>query len=291
MVLISAIGIVAVYIVSGKALKPLSDLNNAVIKITENNLEKHIAAVNTDDEIGDLTRSFNAMLDRLEQSFLRQKRFSANVAHELKTPLATINAGIQVLQLDENPTVADYQETLGITQRNIKRLINVVNDLLSLSNESLDESNETIDIKNMFKHIMSELQPLCIEKNIEASCEFELDTVKGNVTLVNRAFYNLVENAIKYNHPNSKVLIKTFFEEGTGKICISDTGIGIPKEDIDRIFEPFYCVDKSRSRKMGGAGLGLSIVKAITEKHRWSIVVNSTVDIGTTIIVVMSDKA
>lgn len=285
LIIFSGIGMIVTYSVAGKTLKPLQELNDSIINITEHNLKDRIPTFSVNDEIGSLANSFNAMLERLNESFLRQKRFSASVSHELKTPLSIMNAGIQVLQLDDEPTVSDYKETIEMAERNIKRLMNIVDDLFVLTNESNTDFADEIDLKQLFLQIKLEIQSLFNEKNIYITQEFEFDTIKGNATLVYRAFFNLFENAMKYNIANGKVAIKTVIENNVEKIIISDSGRGIPSEDINKIFEPFYRVDQSRSRKIAGAGLGLSIVKSIVEKHGWKIEVESTVDVGTCFII------
>ncbi|MGN7762446.1 sensor histidine kinase [Paenibacillus sp. 22594] len=285
LVVISGAGMIVTYIVAGKALKPLQDLNYSIVNITEHNLKERVPASASNDEIGSLANSFNAMLERLNESFLRQKRFSANVSHELKTPLSIMNAGIQVLRLDETPTAEDYKETVEMAERNIKRLMSIVDDLLVLTNDSNVEYMDEINLNQLFLQVEAELLPLYNDKNIHVTHEFELDTILGHAPIVYRAFYNLLENAAKYNIMNGTIEIRTWTEDRMGKISISDSGMGIPSEELDRIFEPFYRVDSSRSRKIGGAGLGLSIVKAIIEKHGWSIEGESTVNVGTCFVI------
>lgn len=282
LIIFSGIGMIVTYIVAGKALKPLQELNGSIINITERNLNDRIPRnYITNDEIGSLATSFNAMLERLNESFLRQKRFSASVSHELKTPLSIMNAGIQVLHLDDEPTVKDYKETIEMAERNTKRLINIVDDLFVLTNENCVDLVDEIDLNQLFLQIEAELQPLYNNKNISITRKFEFSTIIGNKTLIYGAFFNLLENAMKYNIPNGKIDIKTLLENNVSKIIIADSGIGIPIEDINKIFEPFYRIDQSRSRKIGGAGLGLSIVKSIVEKHGWTIEAKSTVGVGT----------
>lgn len=285
LIIVSGIGMIVTYLVAGRALKPLQDLNISISNIKDHNLKSGVSNFDTNDEISSLAKSFNAMLDRLNESFLRQKRFSASVAHELKTPLSIMNAGIQVLQLDNKPTIEEYKETIEMTERNLKRLMNIVEDLFVLTNESDINYADEIDLNQLFLQIKDELQPLYGAKNINITCKMEFDKIKGNKTLVYRAFFNLVENAMKYNINNGHILIKTFIENNIGKITINNSGIGIPPANISKVFEPFYRVDPSRSRKIGGAGLGLSIVKSIIEKHGWKIEVESTANVGTRFIV------
>lgn len=278
---VSITGMGMVYLVAGSSLRPIHDLSNTVSAITEDNLQERISYENGNDEVGALGHSFNIMLDRLENSFLRQKRFSANVAHELKTPLATINAGIQVLHLEKNPAVSEYEETLATTERNVKRLMEVVDDLLNLY-EQEGLVTAPIDLQDMLASVLRELRQVLEDKHIETELSCKLKSVYGNQVLLYRACFNLVENAVKYNKDGGRISVKTEREAGVGRIIVSDTGHGIPTEELQHIFEPFYRVNKSRSRKTGGAGLGLSIVKAVVEKHGWEISVDSEVEKGST---------
>lgn len=277
---VSVLGMVMVYIIVGRSLRPIHKLSRTISAISEDNLIQRIPDDHRKDEVGALGYSFNIMLDRLEKSFLKQKRFSANVAHELKTPLATINAGIQVLHLDKNPTVPEYEETLATTERNIKRLMAVVDDLMSLYDENEKSETVPVNLQDMFESILSELRPMFEDKHIKTELQCGLKTVYGNHVLLYRACFNLVENAAKYNKDCGEILIETKVYNKIGKIIITDTGNGIPAEELEQIFEPFYRVNKSRSRKEGGAGLGLSIVKTIVEKHGWKISVDSTLGKG-----------
>ena len=275
------VGTGLVYVVAGKSLRPIHDLNDAVSNISENNLNARISTEDRKDEVGELSQSFNVMLNRLEASFLRQKRFSANVAHELKTPLATINAGIQVLKLEEEPTLSDCLETLAITERNIKRLIPIVDDLMRLCDEEEEFEMESIKLQDMFHAIAEELNPLLKAKKIELTIDCKETLIYGNSRLVYGAFFNLIENGIKYNKIGGKINIVSKKENDFRTIQIIDTGDGISKEELPYIFDPFYCVNKSRSRKTGGSGLGLSIVRTIIDKHGWTIDVESELGVGT----------
>jgi len=275
-------GMGLVYAVAGRSLGPIHKLSKTISSITENDLQYRMIDEERNDEVGALGHSFNIMFDRLEASFLRQKRFSANVAHELKTPLATINAGIQVLNLEEKPSILDYKETLATTERNVKRLMAVVDDLMRLCDEQEKFDTEDVAIQDMFESICKELRPLLAEKHTETEIDCKLQTICGNPSLLYRACFNLIENAAKYNKDGGKIIIKAKVTDGIGEIKITDTGNGIPKDEIQHIFEPFYRVNKSRSRKTGGAGLGLSIVKTIIEKHGWKMAVESVLEVGST---------
>ncbi|SHI20766.1 Signal transduction histidine kinase [Sporobacter termitidis DSM 10068] len=268
---VSVLGTLLVYWVAGRSLRPIHRLSETVNAITGDNLKRRIPDDKGHDEVGTLGRSFNIMLDRLEKSFLMQKRFSANVAHELKTPLATINAGIQVLRLDEAPSVADYEKILATTERNVARLIGVVDDLMALCYEDEDFYLSDIALSEMFEAVRAELASVLDAKRIETDISCNGISVRGNPELLYRACFNLVENAAKYNADGGKITITARAAGGARQIVIADTGSGIPEDELQNIFEPFYRVNKSRSRKTGGAGLGLSIVKTIIEKHGWDI--------------------
>ncbi|XKO55217.1 sensor histidine kinase [Lysinibacillus fusiformis] len=287
MLIIIVAGIASIYVVAGRALKPVHDLRQKIGNISEHNLSQRIEHISTKDEMGDLTVSFNHMLDRLEKSFLYQKGFAANAAHELRTPLTTMMAGIQVLKLEKSPTVEDYKETLEVTEEGTQRLIQVVNDLLALAYEQTEHFTDDIELRTMLDTITQELQPLCLEKNITISVNIDVETIKGNQTLLYRVFYNMIENAIKYNHKNGMIEVRGRVKNGATHISIEDSGIGIPKDQLHYIFEPFYRVDHSRARELGGSGLGLSIVRTIVEKHQGKINVNSTLNVGTRFEVIL----
>lgn len=282
MIAIIVIGISATYILVGRALKPVEDLSKSVKSIGEHSLSQRIEKINSNDEIGDLAISFNKMLDRLEKSFMYRKRFAANAAHELKTPLTIIKSGIQVLKLDPSPTLEDYQENIDITEQSTQRLIQVVDDLLALASEESEEFYHNIELNNLFGAIIDELQPLCMEKKININLDHCSGLVRGNQTLLYRVFFNLIENAVKFNDTHGTVTVNTSVHDNVMTIAISDTGMGIPKEALPFIFEPFYRVDTSRTRQLGGSGLGLSIVKTVVEKHKGSINVKSNLNVGTT---------
>ncbi|MFJ7698397.1 MULTISPECIES: ATP-binding protein [Lysinibacillus] len=287
MVIIILAGIIIIYVVAGKALKPVNDLSRKIGNISEHNLSQRIEHISTKDEMGDLTASFNHMLDRLEESFLYQKSFAANAAHELRTPLTTMMAGIQVLKLEKSPTVEDYKETLEVTEESTQRLIQVVNDLLALAYEQTEHFTDEIELRTMIDTITQDLHPLCLEKNLTISVDIDVETIKGNQTLLYRVFYNLIENAIKYNHENGIIEVQGHVKNSATHISIADSGIGIPKDQLHYIFEPFYRIDHSRARELGGSGLGLSIVRTIVEKHQGKINVSSTLNVGTIFEVIL----
>lgn len=196
-------------------------------------------------------------------------------------------AGIQVLKLEKSPTVEDYKETLEVTEESTQRLIQVVNDLLALAYEQTEHFTDEIELRTMIDTITQDLKPLCLEKNLTISVDIDVETIKGNQTLLYRVFYNLIENAIKYNHENGIIEVQGYVKNSATHISIADSGIGIPKDQLHCIFEPFYRVDHSRARELGGSGLGLSIVRTIVEKHQGKINVSSTLNVGTIFEVIL----
>lgn len=287
MIVIIVIGMSITYIIAGRALKPVKDLNNTIKNINEHNLSKRIEDFTANDEIGSLAKSFNTMMDRLDKSFSNQKNFASNAAHELKTPLAIIKASIQVLKLDENPSVESYKENIEITEKNAQRLIQVVDDLLKLNSQQCEKFVDSIEIQKIFFNIIDELKPIIEQKGIKVSLFNCNQTILGNKTLIYRALFNIVENSTKYNKQYGEITISTQIQDDTIIINISDTGIGINDNEIQYIFEPFYRVDKSRSRETAGSGLGLSIVKTIIEKHHGNIYIQSEKDVGTSFKIVL----
>lgn len=283
--LIILVGLIMIYLIVGKALKPIQNLSETVKNINENNLYTKIKEPSVKDEIGSLTTSFNQMLDRLATSFTTQTNFAANAAHELRTPLTTIKAGIQVYEMEEDPTISDCKETIEIIKENNNRLIGIVDNLLLLSRESVDGFKEEIQIETLFQKIKEDLLPISKERKVSLVIMNGSGTINGNQTLIHRAIYNLVENGIKYNIAGGTVVLDSIVKENSVVITVSDTGPGIPPESLPHIFEPFYRIDKSRSRAIGGSGLGLSIVKSIIDKHNGTIRVNSVLYKGTTFTV------
>lgn len=274
LLIVVAGGMLATYYLAGCAMRPIAKLNDEINTIDINNLSKRIGVPRTGDEIEALSQSFNRLLSRLEQDFQKEKRFSANAAHELKTPLATIMTSAQVLAMSNNNTIEDYRENLDITLESARRLSGVVDGLLLLGGAALGAPFESVDITKMLYDIEKELEPVYGEKNIELSNDLQQVTVEGNAVLLYRAFYNLVENALKYGGENGAVKVSSCISHEDFVISISNTG-GISAEDIENVFEPFYRADKSRSRKIAGAGLGLSIAKEIFDLHKAKISITS----------------
>lgn len=281
------VGILLIYYVTGKALKPVKELSDSVKRINENNLYEKLNEPGTKDEIASLTTSYNQMLDRLASSFAIQRNFAANAAHELRTPLATTRAGIQVLELDTEPTLEDYKEAVEIAKESNERLIQIVDNLLVLTRETKESFTDIIPIEPLFKELEVELEASSQKYGTTLrviSCE---GIVRGNRTLLYRAIYNLAENGLKYCGAGGSVTIESRVSNNQVIIRVGDSGPGIPSDSLQHIFEPFYRVDKSRSRAVGGSGLGLSIVKGIIDKHNGQIYVDSTEGRGTVVTIAL----
>lgn len=287
MMIISLLGVSFTYIFVSKALVPLRELSKSMRNIDENNLNDHLKFINQKDEIGVMTQSYNKMLDRLNKSFQNQKNFAANAAHELKTPLSAMKASIQVLKIEDSPTIDDYKETIDIMEQSTERLIHVVEDLLNLTKETDHDMNEVVEIDQIIDVVLDELALTAQKKEIQLFAEPCNMRVVGNQVLLYRALFNLVENAIKYNHLGGYVKVYVKEDNSKVQIIVKDNGIGMSKDDMHNIFEPFYRVDKSRSRVMGGSGLGLSIVKTIIENHGGTIKVDSIEGVGSEFIITL----
>ena len=285
LVLMLFLGTGATWLMAGKALKPLGELTDTIEEIGGNNLSRRVEHQDRADEIGQLAGSFNHMMDNVSASFERQQRFSASAAHELKTPLATMLVNLDVLDMEEKASAAQMERVLSIVRTNTERMIRLVDNLFQLTTEKSSEMCEEVPVDEMFAEILEELSAQLNAKHLSVSLS-SLSGIKltGNRTMLYRAMSNLVENAAKYNRENGSIFISASQQQEDVIIKIEDTGIGIPKEECERIFEPFYRVDQSRSRSIGGAGRGLALVKDIVEKHRGTIQVHSRAGQGSEFI-------
>ena len=283
--ILTAVGVILIgsffsWIITGKTLKPLRIFAGQIEDINENNLSGQINLPQSNSEVSSLTNSFNGMLLTLDRAFNNKQLFASNAAHELKTPLTNILTNIEVMQMDDNPNIEDYREVVGVTKENIERLTILIQDLLHFNSETDEENFTDIRADKLFEKVLRDLTPAIREKNIKINIKGQT-ILYGDKNLLERAFFNLIQNAVKYNIENGEIDIT--IHENT--ITVEDTGIGIPKESLSQIFDPFYCSDKSRSRKLGGSGLGLSIVKQIFDKHKIKTIVSSELDKGTKILV------
>ncbi len=287
MLLLIGGGGVLTYFLLGKALKPVRDLSAEIQTITEHELSQRVSGGDARDEISSLSHSFNTMLSRLDKAFSDQKRFSSDAAHELKTPLAAIRTNIDVLQLDSDPTPEEYQQTIEIIKKQTGRMIRLVDDLFTISSQRNYDFSDIVDFDAMLRDVIAQLTPRITEKELTVHIEPSGYTTTANSVMLMRAFSNLVENAVKYNATGGSIDIATHATDKHYTFTITDTGIGIPQDKQEHIFDPFYRADDSRSRKIGGAGLGLAIAKDIIERHGGKISVASSAYGGTVFTVTL----
>lgn len=288
LIVIIIFGLGVTYWIMGRALRPLTVLSETIHDINEHNLSKSIEETTAKDEVGSITASFNGMLDRLKNSFEQQKRFSASAAHELKTPLATMKTTLQVLQLDDLPSADDYKDTILVMEQNVDRMICIVSDLLLLSSQEKTELDDEISLRTLLCEIAEELKEAIQSKNLCCILPQNDCLITGNRMLLRSAFYNLFENAVKYNKDGGTVEAKLQnTPDGKISVLICDTGIGMTEEDAARAFEPFFRADRSRLQQIPGNGLGMSIIQAIIERHGGEILLESKINIGTKVTVVL----
>ena len=271
MIISIILGSLLMYAFSGVALKQVRLLTQKIANIDKNELSFRITDFSAGDELNKLADSFNMMLTRLDIAFARESRFSANAAHELKTPLTVIKTNLDVLYLDECPTKEDCLESLEVVKKQTNRMIALVDDLLTMSTANVCNTDNYVDIDAMLGEIAAEYEPRISEMHIRFNIDVKACRIKANHVMLKHAISNILDNAIKYNYQGGEIEIRAYPEENNYTLCISDTGIGISEEHVKHIFEPFYRVDKSRSRAIGGAGLGLAIAYDIILKHQGTI--------------------
>lgn len=275
------LGAIGAYWIGRHALQPVHRLSSMVRKIQPETLHQRLSVDGPQDEVKELADAFDDMLARLERAFEQQSQFVGNAAHELRTPLATLRTNLEVLQQDSEASLADYRQAAAIQDRALTRLENLVEDLLLLTSGEKEMRLEPVDLGVLIAEVLEE------NRLLAQSCEVTLhlesiheETLPANGPLLVRAISNLIENGIRYNHPGGSVKIAVQRQEGWILIRISDTGIGIPSEELPHIFERFYRVDKSRDQHKGGAGLGLSIAAHIVQLHRGRIDTTSIPGMG-----------
>ena len=271
------------YLIVGYALYPLRELTSQIEDIQAKNLKEPILSKSNSTEIERLTLAFNSLLLRLEETFATQRQFSANAAHELRTPLAVMSTKFEVFEKNKNPDVADYKEAISMARTQTDRLSHVIDILLEMTELQSAPKSDSISLAEITEEVICDLVSLAEKKNISLVREDGEVRLTGSDTLVYRAVYNLIENAIKYNKEDGKVSVAITEDENFAKVIITDTGSGIVREDWDKIFEPFFRVDKSRSRSMGGAGLGLALVKEIAVRHGGDVKVIESSNKGSSI--------
>jgi len=274
------LGTLGAYWVAGVIVRPIKALSTSVGKIEADQLDVNLPLPKSHDEIFQLTASFNGMLGKLHRSFESKQLFAQNAAHELKTPLAIIRAHMEAFEMDENPTTADYEEVFDEVKQNTERMIGSVEGLLAMGKSPAEADMTELDGQELFTGIFEDLDEDIHAKHLDVQLLGNV-TIKGEKTLLRQAFFNLIHNAVRYNVEGVSIAV-TLSEN---QITIDDTGIGIPPESIEQVFDPFYCVDSSRSRKLGGNGLGLAIAKNILDAHGMSIDLTSKVGTGTQVTI------
>ena len=277
------LGSIFTWFLAGRALAPLRKLSAHMETIQAQNLSEPLEAPGTQDEVARLTRSFNGMLDRLDQAFTAQRQFSANAAHELRTPLAVLQTSLEVLQKRERPTMEEYADAVRMAVEQTGRLSHLVSTLLEMTELQTVQRTDHISLSALVEEVICDLTPVADERKVTLIQTLGEAEITGSDPLLYRAVYNLVENAIKYNRPGGTVTVGGRTEDNTVMLSVADTGIGISREHWESVFEPFVRVDKSRSRAMGGAGLGLALVRDIAVQHGGTVRIARSSDKGTEI--------
>jgi len=275
------------YFLTGRALKPLRSFSSHMEKIQAQNLSEPLKLPDTQDEIARLHHSFNVMLERLNQTFAAQHQFAANAAHELRTPLTVMRTNLDVLRKRENPTPEEYDETIMMLSEQISRLSHLIDVLLEMTELQTVQRSDKVSLSALIEEVLCDLTHVADEKKVTLVQTAGEAIVGGSDLLLYRAVYNLVENAIKYNQCNGTVTVGVRVENKMAVLSVTDTGIGISEENWNKIFEPFARVDKSRSRAMGGVGLGLALVRDIAQQHNGSVAVAGSSEYGTEIILTL----
>ena len=283
---------VCTYFLTKKALTPLQKLTSEVSQIQAQNLSTQLEVPNSKDEIAQLTSSFNEMLTRLDNAFSTQKQFSANAAHELRTPLAVLQTNLEVFEKKQEPEMVEYRQLFTMIKEQTARLSQLVGTLLDMTNLKSVPRTDHVSLEELVDEVFCDLDPIAEKAGISIhfndSSNQDLHTdVTGSYVLLYRAVYNLVENAIKYNRPHGSVSVSVKQENGQAMVLVTDTGIGISPENQKKIFDPFFRVDKSRSRAMGGAGLGLALVDSIAREHGGSVKVLESNEKGSIIALML----
>ena len=281
------LGSICTYFLTARALKPLKKLTEEICHIQAQNLSEPLTVPVSDDEIAQLTGSFNDMLVRLSNSFEIQKQFSANAAHELRTPLAVLQTDLEVFRKKNCHDTEEYELILNRIQEQTGRLSHLISTLLDMTNLNSVPRNDSISLAALTEEVLCDLDSIADQAHITLQQKEGDQLITGSYLLLYRAVYNLVENAIKYNCPDGSVTVEIRQEDQRVLLMVKDTGIGIPPEDQEKIFDPFFRVDKSRSRAMGGAGLGLAMVDAIAKEHGGQVKVLSSNKTGSTIALML----
>ena len=285
--LMALAGGVATYFISGRALKPLCEFSDKIEEVQAQNLSDSRIEESSVAELNRLSVSYNRMLARLSEAFKMQRQFTANAAHEFRTPLAVMQLQLDLYNSTEHPTNdACAQQTIRMMTEQNERLSKMVKTLLDMSELQTVARDDEIALDALVEEVLTDLEPLAQEKAIHLTAQCDAVTMTGSDILLYRLVYNLVENAIKYNTPGGTVTVGADRQDKHIRLTVADTGTGIPEELKERVFEPFFRLDKSRSRALGGVGLGLALVREIVNVHGGSISVKDNPDGGTTFEVI-----
>ena len=275
-VLLALLGGAVTYFISGHALRPIREFSDKIEEVQAQNLSDSRIEENNVKELNQLGISYNKMLERLSEAFKVQRQFTANAAHELRTPLALMQVQLDLYNSASHPgNDADTLQTIKMVTEQNDKLNRMVKTLLDMSELQTVGRDDKIILDAIVEEVLADLEPLAVEKNIKLIGKCEDATMTGSDILIYRLVYNLVENAIKYNHPLGQVTVTAYQRNKHVYLSVEDTGSGIPKELRERVFEPFFRVDKSRSRELGGVGLGLAFVREIVRVHDGSICIKS----------------
>ena len=285
-VAVTLLGGVLAYFVSGRALRPLRDFAVQVEQVQPNNLAEMKISEDVLPEFKQFSASFNDMIDRLEQGFSAQKQFMGNAAHELRTPLALMQMQMELFSLEHpgaNPETADF---LKLLQEQTERMSQITKTLLEMSELRSVPCNDRIELAPLVEEVFADLAPLAEQREIALECEGDAAIV-GSDTLMYRLVFNLVENALRYSRPGTAVSVSIDEEANRVLLRVRDRGAGVPVQYKESIFQPFFRVDKSRSREYGGVGLGLSLVWEIAALHSGTVEIEESTNEGTVMLVAL----
>lgn len=285
-VAVTLLGGVLAYFVSGRALKPLKSFASQVENVQPDNLADMKISEDVLPEFKQFSKSFNGMLDRLDEGFSAQRQFTGNAAHELRTPLALMQAQIELFSVEHSDVQEDTAELLKLLQEQTERMSQMTKTLLEMSELRTVPCNDVIELAPMFEEVFADLAPLAEKRGITLECDGD-GTIIGSDTLIYRMLFNLTENAIRYNRPNESVRACVSERNGQIFIRVRDNGNGIPEQYRESIFQPFFRVDKSRSREYGGVGLGLALVREIALLHGGRVLAEESTENGTVMLVIL----
>lgn len=285
-VAVTLLGGVLAYFVSGRALKPLKSFASQVENVQPDNLADMKISEDVLPEFKQFSKSFNGMLDRLDEGFSAQRQFTGNAAHELRTPLALMQAQIELFSVEHSDIQHDTAELLKLLQEQTERMSQMTKTLLEMSELRTVPCNDVIELAPMLEEVFADLAPLAEKRGITLECDGD-GTIIGSDTLIYRMLFNLTENAIRYNRPNESVRACVSERNGQIFIRVRDNGNGIPEQYRESIFQPFFRVDKSRSREYGGVGLGLALVREIALLHGGRVLAEESTENGTVMLVIL----